>query len=31
VGAEFNDYVTIYFTRLLAREIGGFVAPPGYA
>jgi amidase len=31
VGAEFNDYVTIDFTRLLAREIGGFVAPPGYA
>lgn len=31
VGAEFNDYVTIEFTRLLAQEIGGFVAPPAYA
>jgi hypothetical protein len=30
VGAEFNDYITIDFTRLLAREIGGFAAPPGY-
>ena len=27
VGAEYNDYVAIDFTRLLAREIGGFVAP----
>ena len=30
VGAEFNDYVTIDFARLLAKEIGGFVPPPGY-
>ena len=29
-GAEFNDYITIDFTRLLARELGGFVAPPGF-
>jgi amidase len=31
VGAEYSDLVTIDFTRLLAREIGGFVPPPGYA
>jgi amidase len=30
VGAE-SDGRTIYFARLLAEEIGGFVAPPGYA
>lgn len=30
VSAEFNDYVCIDFTRLLAREFGGFVPPPGY-
>lgn len=30
VGAEFNDYLTIDFTRQMAEEIGGFVAPPGY-
>ena len=30
VGAAYHDYVTIEFTRLLAREIGGFQAPPGY-
>lgn len=30
VGAEFNDYTCIEFTRLLAEEMGGFVAPPGY-
>ena len=30
VGAEFNDYTTIEFTRLLAKEIGGFVPPPGF-
>jgi amidase len=30
VGAEFNDHITIDFTRLLAQELGGFVAPPGY-
>jgi amidase len=31
VGAEFDDYLTIDFARLLAEEIGGFVPPPGYA
>lgn len=31
VGREFDDYQTIDFCRLLAHEIGGFVAPPGYA
>lgn len=30
VGTEFDDYLTIDFARLLAEEIGGFVAPPGY-
>ena len=30
VGAAYHDHVTIEFTRLLAREIGGFQAPPGY-
>ncbi len=30
VGPEFHDYRTIEFTRLLAEEIGGFQAPPGY-
>ena len=30
VGREFDDYMTIDFARLLAREIGGFVAPPGF-
>ena len=30
VGAEFNDYITIDFARLLAREIGGFTPPSGY-
>ena len=30
VGREFDDYVTIDFCRLLAAEIGGFVAPPGF-
>jgi len=30
VGAEFNDYITIDFARLLAQEFGGFLAPPGY-
>ncbi len=28
VGAEYNDYVTIDFCRLLANELGGFRAPP---
>ena len=31
VGAEYDDYVTIDFTRLVAEEMGGFVPPPGYA
>ncbi len=31
VGAEYDDRVTIDFTRLLAREIGGFAPPPDYA
>ncbi len=30
VGAEYNDYLTIDFTRLMAREIGGFVPPPEF-
>ncbi len=30
VGAEFNDYTTINFARLLADEIGGFVPPPAF-
>ena len=31
VGREFDDYITIDFTRLLAEEIGGFVPPPDFA
>ncbi|MDA8863676.1 amidase [Pseudomonadales bacterium] len=31
VSAEFQDYTTIDFTRLLANEIGGFVPPPAYS
>jgi amidase len=31
IGAEGEDPTTIEFARLLAGEIGGFVAPPGYA
>jgi amidase len=31
VGAEFDDLVTIDFTRLVAQEIGGFVPPPSYS
>jgi len=30
VGPEYADLLTIDFTRLLAREIGGFQAPPGF-
>ncbi|MGD8832881.1 MAG: amidase family protein [Pseudomonadales bacterium] len=30
IGAEFDDATTIEFARLMAEEIGGFVAPPGY-
>ena len=29
IGAEFHDYTTIEFARLIAEEIGGFQAPPG--
>ena len=31
IGAEGEDPTTIEFARLLAEQIGGFVAPPGYA
>jgi amidase len=31
IGAEGEDPTTIEFARLLASEIGGFVAPPGFA
>ena len=31
IGAEYHDRGIIDFTRLLAREIGGFVPPPDYA
>ncbi len=30
VGAEYDDRITIDFTRLVAREIGGFAPPPAY-
>ncbi len=30
VGAEYNDYITIDFARLMAGEIGGFQAPPDF-
>ncbi len=30
IGAEFHDYITIDFTRLMAEEIGGFIPPPNY-
>ena len=30
VGAEYDDYTCIDFARLMADEMGGFVAPPGY-
>lgn len=30
VGAEFHDYTCIDFANLMAQEIGGFVAPPGF-
>ena len=28
VGSAYNDYLTIDFARLMARELGGFQAPP---
>ena len=31
VSAEFNDYITIDFARLMAQEIGGFQPPPNFA
>ncbi len=31
VGAEYDDRRTIDFTRLVAKEIGGFAPPPNYA
>jgi amidase len=31
IGPEGEDPTTIEFARLLANEIGGFVAPSGYA
>jgi amidase len=31
IGAEGEDLTTIELARLIATEIGGFVAPPGYA
>ena len=31
IGAEFDDNTTMEFARLMAEEIGGFQAPPGYA
>ena len=30
IGAEFDDRTTIEFARLVERELGGFVPPPGY-
>jgi amidase len=31
VGAEYQDYLTIEFSRLMAQEIGGFIPPPRYS
>ena len=31
VGAEYDDLVTIDFTRLMTREVGGFTAPPDFS
>jgi len=30
MGAEFSDRTTIEFARLMAQELGGFAAPPGF-
>ncbi len=30
VSGEYHDHTTIEFARLMAEEIGGFVAPPGF-
>jgi amidase len=31
IGDAYDDLITIDFARLLSREIGGYVPPPGYA
>ena len=31
VGAEYHDYTTIEFARLITMQTGGFTAPNGYA
>lgn len=31
VGGEYHDHTTIEFARLMADELGGFLAPEGYA
>lgn len=31
IGAGFSDRTTIEFARLVANELGGFVAPPGFS
>ena len=31
VGAEYQDYLTIEFSRLMAQEIGGFIPPPRFS
>ncbi|NKB99455.1 MAG: amidase [Pseudomonadales bacterium] len=31
IGAPFNDYLTIEFSRLLTQEVGGFEIPPNFA
>jgi amidase len=31
VGAEYQDYSTIEFSRLMAQEFGGFIPPPRYS
>ena len=31
VGAEYQDYLTIEFSRLMTQEIGGFIPPPRYS
>ena len=30
ISAEYNDYITIDFVRLLAQQTGGFQIPPGF-
>ncbi|HEY1888054.1 MAG TPA: amidase, partial [Roseiarcus sp.] len=31
IGPEFEDRTPLAFARLIEREFGGFVPPPGYA